>query len=207
MRSALERATPVVYSRAAELIKQLRKRQNQRLDISTWLEYYTFDVMGLFGLTIDFKNLTEGEHPILGIYHMAHHLLGPLAAVPWMKHLLMGIPFIERMKHYKRFFSWAHDELARNIKVSRNASQSHFLDVLLGLPRDRTTKKKEKTSSDTCLAMPKRTAGLRQTGTLSWATSYLSLLRAGKFNNWLVTRCWHRSTSIITCCNSTSLFV
>lgn len=73
--------------------------------------------MGLFGLSIDFRNLTEGEHPIFGLYHSAHYLLGPLAAVPWLKHLLMGVPLIERTKYYKQFFSWAHAELERNIKV------------------------------------------------------------------------------------------
>lgn len=73
--------------------------------------------MGLFGLTIDFKNLTQGEHSILGLYHKAHHLLGPLAAVPWLKHLVMGIPFVERIRYYKMFFSWAQSELERNIQV------------------------------------------------------------------------------------------
>ncbi|KND87186.1 Tryprostatin B 6-hydroxylase [Tolypocladium ophioglossoides CBS 100239] len=85
----LEQAEPIIYSRAAELLNQLHKHESQSLNISAWLEYYTIDVMGLFGLTIDFNNLAEGEHPILGIYHMAHHLLGPLAAAPWLKHLMM----------------------------------------------------------------------------------------------------------------------
>lgn len=79
--------------------------------------------MGAFGLTINFNNLTNGEHPILSLYHIAHRKLGPLAAAPWIKHLLMGIPFVERMKYYRQFMNWAHEELHRNIKVNHYSYQ------------------------------------------------------------------------------------
>lgn len=115
---ALSRLAPVIYEEAHELVSQLRKRENKPLDISAWLEYYTFDLMGRFGLATQFSNLSRGRpHPILSIYHTAHKRLGPLGAVPWVKHLMMGVPFIERMKYYRQFINWAADELERNIKV------------------------------------------------------------------------------------------
>jgi len=76
--------------------------------------------MGKFGLSIDFKNLTDGEHPILSLYHIAHRRLGPFGAAPWVKHLLMGIPYVERMKYYRMFMNWAHEELEKNIEVYEN---------------------------------------------------------------------------------------
>ena len=105
-----------------KLVKQLQSCENEPINISDWLEYYTFDFMGKFGLTIDFNNLSRGQpHPILALYHMAHRKLGPLAAAPWIKHLLMGIPYIERMKYYRQFMDWAATELDRNIKVSQRS--------------------------------------------------------------------------------------
>lgn len=73
--------------------------------------------MGKFGLSVDFNNLSGEEHPIMNIYHIAHRRMGPLAAAPWVKHLLMGIPFIERMKYYRIFFNWTRQELNKNIEV------------------------------------------------------------------------------------------
>ncbi|KAE8421482.1 cytochrome P450 [Aspergillus pseudocaelatus] len=89
---ALERLEPLVYEKADLLVQQLRNQNQSPVNISAWLEYYTFDLMGEFGLTIKFKNLERaGPHPILTIYHMAHRRLGPFAAAPWIKHLMMEV--------------------------------------------------------------------------------------------------------------------
>ncbi|KAL8782128.1 MAG: hypothetical protein Q9213_005662 [Squamulea squamosa] len=122
---ALEKAEPLVYEQADKLIMQLQKHGRNGIDISDWLEYYTFDVMGKFGLTIDFDNLSRGKpHPILALYHIAHRRLGPLAATPWIKHLLMGIPYIERMKYYRQFMNWAAAELESNIKNNKESREN-----------------------------------------------------------------------------------
>ena len=109
---------PLVYSYAEELTRQFAKRLNRPLDVSEWFGYYTFDLMGSFGLNIEFGNLTRGTpHYIHTLYFLAHRKLGPLAAAPWIKHLAMGIPYIERMKHYRTFLEWTTDTLNRNIEV------------------------------------------------------------------------------------------
>lgn len=121
----------MVYEEVDNLIWQLRMRQNQPLDMSTWLEYYTFDLMGRFGLTIRFNNLANGApHPIMTLYHMAHRRLGPLAATPWIKHLMMGIPYIERMKYYRQFMGWVADEVTRNI-VEMNKSRVDVMSYVI----------------------------------------------------------------------------
>jgi len=116
---ALDQNLPLVYQYADLLVEQLNKRQNTPLDLSMWFEYYSFDLMGMLGLTVDFGNLVRGEHPILWLWHISHKKLGPLSYAPWIKHLLMGIPFVERMKYYRQFMTWANEELERNIKDNK----------------------------------------------------------------------------------------
>ncbi|KAL5047700.1 cytochrome P450 [Aspergillus fruticulosus] len=49
---ALEKLEPLIYEKADLLVKQLRRQNGNPVDISIWLEYYTFDLIGEFGLTI-----------------------------------------------------------------------------------------------------------------------------------------------------------
>ena len=129
---ALEKAEPLVYGEAEKLVRQLSRHKDKPIHISIWLEYYTFDSMGRFGLTLDFNNLSRGKpHPILALYLMAHRRLGPLAATRWIKHLLMGIPYNERMKYYRQSMDWAAAELESDIEVRwslcRRATQTGAL--------------------------------------------------------------------------------
>lgn len=132
-RTALDQNLPLVYHYADLLIEQLRKRQGTQVDLSAWFEYYSFDLMGMLGLTIDFKNLSNGEHPILWLWHIAHKKLGTLNYAPWIKHLLMGIPFVERIKYYRQFMSWANEELERNIQVLSNDEISYTCQRLIAV--------------------------------------------------------------------------
>ncbi|PCG93873.1 Cytochrome P450 [Penicillium occitanis (nom. inval.)] len=127
---ALDQNLPLVYHYADLLVEQLRKRQGTQVDLSAWFEYYSFDLMGMLGLTIDFKNLSDGEHPILWLWHIAHKKLGSLNYAPWIKHLLMGIPFVERIKYYRQFMSWANEELDRNIQENKG-ERSNIIGLVL----------------------------------------------------------------------------
>ncbi|KAI1321363.1 cytochrome P450 [Xylariaceae sp. FL0255] len=113
---ALEKNERCTYEYADKLCRQLHDLVGETINISDYFEYYTFDLMGMLDLTVEFDSLKKQEHPILDLWHVAHRMLGPLNSAPWLKHLFMGIPFIERLKYYKQFMGWAHDELARNIK-------------------------------------------------------------------------------------------
>lgn len=107
-----------MYTFADKLVEQLRCNTGKSINIASYVEYYTFDLMGHVGLNIEFNALSAQEHPTLDLWHIAHSKLGPLGAAPWIKHLLMGIPYIERLKYYREFMGWAHNELDKNIKVS-----------------------------------------------------------------------------------------
>jgi tryprostatin B 6-hydroxylase len=75
--------------------------------------------MGEIGLSVNFENLDRGSpHPILTLYHLAHRRLAAFGAAPWMKHLIMGLPFITRLGPYKGYMEWATTQLQRNISVS-----------------------------------------------------------------------------------------
>ncbi|KAL4815064.1 cytochrome P450 [Aspergillus spinulosporus] len=113
---AVENLEPLVYEKAELLLKQLQDKSQQPLDISSWFEYYTFDLMGEIGLSVKFENLDRGSpHPILTLYHLAHRRLAAFGSAPWMKHLVMGLPFIARLGPYKRYMGWATTQLQRNI--------------------------------------------------------------------------------------------
>ncbi|KAI0485232.1 cytochrome P450 [Xylariaceae sp. FL0804] len=131
-KKSLEQSEDLVYEVADRLIHKLRELDTRPADISTWLEYFTFDLTGLFGLNIDFKNLIQGEHPILSLYRIAHEKLGPLGAAPWVKHLLMGIPYIERMRQYRMFMDWARSELYKSIKSqAQKPDRSNVIDHVI----------------------------------------------------------------------------
>ncbi|KAK4233003.1 cytochrome P450, partial [Achaetomium macrosporum] len=127
---ALDQNLVLVYKYADLLVEQLRRREGSPLDLGRWCEYYSFDLMGMLGLTIDFKNLTDGEHPIMWLWHIAHQKLGALNSAPWVKHLLMGIPGIKRMKYYRRFMNWANEELQRNIRDNKG-ERSNIIGLVL----------------------------------------------------------------------------
>jgi tryprostatin B 6-hydroxylase len=95
----------------------LRSHAGTEINISDFVEYYTFDVMGFLNATIKFNYLEQQKHPILDLWHIAHKKWGPLNSAPWIKHLLMGIPFVEGLKYYRQFMKWSEEELDRNIKV------------------------------------------------------------------------------------------
>ncbi|KAI1819538.1 cytochrome P450 [Xylaria intraflava] len=116
---ALERNEHHVYTFANELSRVLHGLVGKKINIANYFEYYTFDLMGVLNLTVDFNSLQKQEHPILDLWHVAHKLLGPLNSAPWLKHLFMGIPFVERIKYYRQFMGWAHDELVRNINNNK----------------------------------------------------------------------------------------
>ncbi|KAI0204003.1 cytochrome P450 [Astrocystis sublimbata] len=114
---ALQLVEEPVYGFADRLIRELRANIDKSVNISDYIEFFSFDVMGHIGLNLEFDSLTNHHHPILDLWHIAYAKLGCLNFAPWVKHLFMGIPYIERMKQYREFMDWAHEELDKNIKV------------------------------------------------------------------------------------------
>ncbi|KAL6231680.1 hypothetical protein BDW75DRAFT_233396 [Aspergillus navahoensis] len=128
---AVELLEPLIYSKADLLLSQLQAKGQQPLDISSWFEFYTFDLMGEIGLGVKFENLDCGSpHPILALYHLAHRRLAAFGAAPWMKHLLMGLPFITRLGPYRRYMDWATSQLRRNISEG-DSGRTNLLGHLL----------------------------------------------------------------------------
>ncbi|KAF2962933.1 hypothetical protein GQX73_g10637 [Xylaria multiplex] len=119
----LDQKEDVVYEFADKLLERLRPHTGAEIDIRDFIEYYTFDLTGFLHANIKFNCLERQEHPILAIWHIAHTKLGPLNAAPWIKHLLMGLPFIERLKYYRQFMTWTEEELGRNIQ---NNTKDHY---------------------------------------------------------------------------------
>jgi len=105
---------------AEKLVKQLQSHEEDDIDMSAWLKHYTCDLTGRFDLTVNFNNLSRGEpHPILVLYHITHRRLRPLAATPWIKHLLMGISYIKENEVLSAVHGLGCAELDSNIIILR----------------------------------------------------------------------------------------
>lgn len=114
---ALERLEPAIYGLAQELISKLRFHANETVNMTQWIEYYTFDLMGLAGMGKSFGNLSRGEDPILSLFRRAHRNLGLFAPAPWLRHLFMSIPFVNSMRELKDYNNWANSQISENIQV------------------------------------------------------------------------------------------
>ncbi|GAW18589.1 hypothetical protein ANO14919_080670 [Xylariales sp. No.14919] len=132
---ALEQKENIVYEFADKLLERLRLHAGTDVNIRDFIEYYTFDLTGFLHANIKFNCLEQQEHPILAIWHIAHTKLGPLNAAPWIKHLLMGLPFVERLKYYRQFMTWTEEELGQNIQ---NNTEDHYnlFDYVISDARD-----------------------------------------------------------------------
>lgn len=125
---SLERLEPAVYELANKLIDELRYRENEIINMTQWVEYYTFDLMGLVSMGVSFRGLSKCEDSIISLFRRAHRNLGLFAPAPWMQHLFMSIPFITRMKDLRQYNEWANDQLAKNIEdLNHNSSRTDMM--------------------------------------------------------------------------------
>jgi hypothetical protein len=78
--------------------------------------FFTFDAMGDIGFSKDFANMTSGqEHPALQQMHGYLWALGVVQAIPWLPHLLSGVPGTAR--GYDGFINFCNDVLVERQKV------------------------------------------------------------------------------------------
>ena len=82
MMLALEKQEDLVYSYGDKLVAAFEKHVNEPLDVSDCFEYYTFGLMGQFGMGFGFGLLEGQPHEIHPLYHIAHQNLGPIGAAP-----------------------------------------------------------------------------------------------------------------------------
>ncbi|KAL3476707.1 cytochrome P450 [Aspergillus californicus] len=108
---ALSTYEPRVHHKVDVLVSQIRSRLEQPLDISRWIMYFAFDVMGMVGFSKDFRQLEEGtEHAAIKELHGQMLILGVLKPVPWILTILGGIQGL--VANYGQFMTYCEDRIA-----------------------------------------------------------------------------------------------
>jgi hypothetical protein len=99
------------------LATQIRSRLTKPLDVSQWMMYFAFDVMGLVGFSEDFRQLETGtEQASIKELHQQMLFLGTLKPAPWILTILGAIQGL--VGNYGRFMTYCADRVAERKEVS-----------------------------------------------------------------------------------------
>ncbi|KAH8594231.1 putative benzoate 4-monooxygenase cytochrome P450 [Bisporella sp. PMI_857] len=97
---------PILYE--SELLEsRIREQKGKPFNITKWLEYYGYDLMGLACFSKSFKMLEAGQsHWVVDTINGGMQTLGPFSGIPWFIHLVHALPFVgrpmERSKEWGR---------------------------------------------------------------------------------------------------------
>lgn len=68
-------------------------RLGKPVDVTQWIMWLSYDIMGVVGFGTDFGNLkTSTEHPAVQSLHDAAKFTGYLKSVPWLVNFLGHLP-------------------------------------------------------------------------------------------------------------------
>ncbi|KAJ5648973.1 uncharacterized protein N7484_002696 [Penicillium longicatenatum] len=108
---ALALYEPSVQRKMNVLATQIRSRLTKPLDVSQWMMYFAFDVMGLVGFSEDFRQLETGtEQASIKELHQQMLFLGILKPAPWILTILGAIQGL--VGNYGRFMTYCVDRVA-----------------------------------------------------------------------------------------------
>ena len=106
---------PKVKNFNDKLVERIREHLNQPINVSKWLNLYSFDVMGKLAFGKDYRMLETGER------HWALDLLtegmevAPARLPVWFFRILLAIPFAA--KGFFKFLKFCHDELEARVNT------------------------------------------------------------------------------------------
>ncbi|MCJ1464976.1 hypothetical protein MMC07_003591 [Pseudocyphellaria aurata] len=99
-----------------ELVDQIVSRLGQPMDVSTWFNYYSFDVMGdlAFGKSFDMlKN--SCTHYIMDAFEKAMLPVGVLSPLPWIIPIFASAPIIGA--DFAEFIRWCGGQVETRMKM------------------------------------------------------------------------------------------
>ncbi|KAJ0426668.1 cytochrome P450 [Aspergillus carlsbadensis] len=119
---ALATYEPRIQQKVDILVSQIRSRLGQPLNISQWIMYFAFDVMGLVGFSKDFRQLDDAaEHAAIKELHEQMLFLGILKPTPWILTILGAIQGL--VGNYGQFMTYCANRIAEK-KHEWNASET-----------------------------------------------------------------------------------
>ncbi|KAF9886095.1 hypothetical protein FE257_012030 [Aspergillus nanangensis] len=127
--SALSEFQPKVLEHCLDLVAQLSARIDQPVNFTSWMKYFSFDVMGdlAFGKSFNMVQ-TEGDHFILGLFADMQPFLAVSACMPWFFIVLKNLPIVNQKRAW--FVNWCSQQVQERQKMGK--SRRDLFSYILG---------------------------------------------------------------------------
>lgn len=102
------------------LLAQIQRHMGQRgsVEVTRWIAFFSFDLMGLIGFGKDFHQMeSAAEHFAIQRLHASLDIVARLSPLPWILGLMSSIPSL--MGSYTEFIDYCSDQVEERKKVSR----------------------------------------------------------------------------------------
>lgn len=101
---------------ANELIEQISSRPGQPMNVSTWFNYYSFDVMGDLAFGKPFDMLKSGStHYLMGAFEKGMLPVGFLSPLPWIIPVFASAPILGA--DFAEFIRWCREQVEKRLRM------------------------------------------------------------------------------------------
>ncbi|CRG86026.1 Cytochrome P450 67 [Talaromyces islandicus] len=115
--TALSQYETRIIHHSLVMVRQLSTCTHQPEEITKWIQFFSFDVMGDLVFGKSFGMLEEGRpHFILGQMTAMGPLVGALICVPWMFILFQSMPVVSHMR--KQWIRWCKSQVEDRRRIS-----------------------------------------------------------------------------------------
>ncbi|KAJ4017603.1 hypothetical protein NW766_003668 [Fusarium irregulare] len=129
VRIALRDYEPRVVKYTKQLTEQIAKTSGKPMNVSAWINFYTFDIVGDLAFGTSFDYLVKGKRDkFLEDSHESQALMGAFRQVTWLFAVFKETPFLNNS--WLSFQSWLKEkvEIRRNNKPSQPDVFSFILE-------------------------------------------------------------------------------
>jgi hypothetical protein len=129
---ALRDYEPRVTGYTDQLLLQLEKTKGNPIDMTTWFNFYSFDIMGDMAFGKSFNMLRDGvKHQFMTTLHSSMINIGIFSHMLYLFPVFKGTPVLNH--EYKKNEAWIKDQVETRKKVSicsrfLSVSNSHVSD-------------------------------------------------------------------------------
>ena len=108
---------PRVVKYTKQLTEQIEKTKGEPMNVSAWINFYTFDIVGDLAFGTSFDYLVKGKRDkFLEDSHESQALMGAFRQVTWLFAVFKETPFLNNS--WLSFQSW----LKEKVEIRRNVS-------------------------------------------------------------------------------------
>lgn len=101
---------------ANELVEQISSRPGQPVNVSTWFNYYSFDVMGDLAFGKPFDMLKSGRtHYLMSAFEKGMRPVGILSPLPWIIPVFASAPILGA--DFAKFVQWCRDQVDNRMRM------------------------------------------------------------------------------------------